>query len=235
MKKEFKQLIALQDKDTAIDVAKAKVEAVPALIEEQKNLLAGIKAAFEQSKQNMTRLTLAKKEKEMEVSTVEAAIGKHSGELNAVKSNDAYKALLSEIEKEKQKKYSLEDEILAVMEDMEKESLAVKAKEKEAREKEGEVAAIIAKLTAEHKAGLDSICALEAERAEFAKHINENIMSKYDYIRNNRGGSALVEIVGGNCGGCHFELRQATINEASKGGDFVFCDSCSRILYKKPE
>jgi predicted nucleic acid-binding Zn-ribbon protein len=171
----------------------------------------------------------------MEVTTIESAIGKHSGELNAVKSNDAYKALLSEIEKEKTKKYSVEDEILAIMEYLEKESLVVKAKEKEAKEKEGEVAAIIARLTAEQKAGLESVAALEAERAEFAKHINENIMSKYDYIRSNRGGSALVEIVGGNCGGCHFELRQATINEASKGAEFVFCDSCSRILYKKPE
>ena len=52
----------------------------------------------------MSLLERLQKEKEMEVTTLEAAIGKHSGELNAVKSNDAYKALLSEIEKEKQKK-----------------------------------------------------------------------------------------------------------------------------------
>jgi len=235
MKEEFKQLIALQDKDSAIDIAKAKTAAIPARIEEQKTLLAAIKLAFEQSKQNMTRLTLAKKEKEMEVTTIESAISKHSGELNAVKSNDAYKALLSEIEIEKQKKYSVEDEIIVIMEELEKESISAKTKEKEAKEKEAEAGSVIDALNAEQKQTIEKIAALEAERAEFIKHIPENILSKYDYIRSNRGGSALVPIIGENCGGCHFALRQATINEVSKAGDFVFCDSCSRILYKKPE
>ncbi len=235
MKEEFKQLIALQDKDNAIDATRAKINAIPALIEEQEANLAAIKQAFEQSKKNLTQLTLKKKEKEMEVTTVEGAMAKHSGELNAVKSNDAYKALLSEIEKEKQKKFSVEDEILAIMEEMEKESVTLKTNENEAKVKEGEVANVIASLREQQKQGLEKITAMDAERAELAKHINANILSKYDYIRSNRGGSALVEIVGGNCGGCHFELRQATINEASKGGEFVFCDSCSRILYKKPE
>ncbi len=53
-----------------------------------------------------------KKEKEMELAAREEKIKNNNLELNSVKSNDAYKALLTEIDNAKIEKTAFEDEIL---------------------------------------------------------------------------------------------------------------------------
>lgn len=49
---------------------------------------------------------LNRKNSKMEIDAKDQAVRKHSGELNNVKSNDAYKALVSEIEAAKKEKFS---------------------------------------------------------------------------------------------------------------------------------
>jgi hypothetical protein len=48
---------------------------------------------------------LNRKNSELEIDAKDQAVRKHSGELNSVKSNDAYKALVLEIEAAKKEKY----------------------------------------------------------------------------------------------------------------------------------
>jgi hypothetical protein len=231
-REDLKKLIDLQVKDTAMDKLKKIAEAVPARIEEQNALLASLKQEAEGAKKNATQLQMHRKEKEIELETKETDIRKHGNELNAVKSNDAYKALLSEIEIAKQQKTLLEDEILLIMEQIDKEQAVFREKEKEFKQKENEVKSNISAIEAEFIKLQDEISVLEAERTAFAEVLNQEVLRNYDYIRGARSGQAVVPIDKNECGGCHINLRPQTVNDVIKGQDLVMCDNCSRILYK---
>ncbi|MCX5782019.1 MAG: C4-type zinc ribbon domain-containing protein, partial [Elusimicrobia bacterium] len=160
-------------------------------------------------------------------------IKKHNMELNSIKSNEAYKALLIEIEGAKANKSVLEDEILDLMEKIDQESVKVKQRENDLKAKESEIQTKISKIEEESKRIQVEIEKLQAEREEFAKKIPDELLGRYNYIREGRDGIAVVGLDGDICEGCSTVLRPQTINDICKGKDFVICDNCSRIIYKK--
>ncbi len=233
IKERITLLIGLQEKDVALDAMRAKAQDIPVKIEEERAFIANIKLETEEKKKNLVKLQMAKKEKELELDSKEQLIRKHSSELNAIKSNDSYRALLTEIDNDKKEKNALENQILDVMEAIEKEGLVIKENEKVLKSKEAESASKIVSLQEEQKKIEGELAVFEAQRNEFAGQLPIDLLSKYDYIRESRQGVAVVPVEGENCGGCHMTLRPAIINDVCKHKDLVMCDSCSRILFKK--
>lgn len=152
--------------------------------------------------------------------------------MNAIKTNDAYKALLSEIDKCKQVVQVLEDEILEIMDKVDKENLRLKQTDENFKHNEAEVKSKTEALKKELEQLKKDISVKEAERAEFAKKVSESLLVRYEYIRESKQGLAIVPVEGENCGGCSITLRPQTINEVCKAQELVVCDSCSRILYR---
>jgi uncharacterized protein len=233
IKEKISLLIVLQEKDVNLDALRSKAQEIPQKIAEEQALLETIKLDTEEKKKNLTKLQLLKKEKELELETKEVQIRKHSSELNSIKSNDTYRALLSEIDNCKREKNSLENQILDVMEGIEKESVLIKENEKYLKSKEAESAAKISALQSDLKKIEGDIVIFEAQRGEYVKQLPNELLNRYDYIRESRQGFAVVPVDGENCGGCHIVLRPQIINDVCKNTDIVTCDSCSRILFKK--
>lgn len=226
-------LIGLQEKDIALDKVRHAADAIPQKIEQQKQLIAQLKTDAEDRKKTLLQLQMKRKEKELELDSKENLIKKHTGELNAVKSNDSYRALLIEIESAKQDKSALESEILEIMESVDKESATLKSGEADQKKREAEMQAVITSLEAEMNAVKAQVEAQLRERNEYAAQVPADALRNYEYVRESRQGVAIVPIEGESCGGCHMVLRPQVINEVIKGQEVVLCDSCSRILFKK--
>lgn len=233
IKDKLQLLVALQEKDCALDVLRNKTKDFPSQIEGQKTSLAQARTDFEATKGKLTQFQMQRKAKELELSSKEEQIKKHNLELNSIKSNDAYKALLGEIADAKTAKSALESEILELMDAVEKESVKIKEDEKKLKQNETDIQANIGRIENELKQVEDQIVAMEKERNDFAATLPKDILNRYDYIRESRGGVAIVPIEGVDCGGCHMVLRPQIINDVCKHQDLISCDSCSRILYKK--
>src|SRR5882724_947804 len=116
MNDTIKTLLSLQDRDLELDKLRAEQAAIPGRIAKVEGEIAGAKKALEDAKKEMMDLQLAKKQRELDLDAQETAVRKHSTELNAVKTNEAYRALLGEIDKAKEEKSKLEDQILQIME-----------------------------------------------------------------------------------------------------------------------
>ena len=235
IKENLTVLIELQKKDSHLDKYRKQMEELPRQVEEKNNLLAGCRTELDEGKKSATQFQLQRKEKEIELAAKENDIRKHSTELNAVKSNDAYRALMSEIEKAKQDKSTLEEEILVLMDNIDKESASVKLKDTELKNKETEIRTDITALENEYKKMQETLAQFDAGRNEYAAKIPTDLLQRYEFIRSARNGVAIVPINDGSCGGCLINLRPQTINEVYKGLELVTCDNCSRILYKKEE
>src|ERR1019366_3000932 len=129
MKDAIKSLLGLQERDQELDRLSADLASVPGKIAEIKASIDGAKKALEDAKKEATQMQLVKKQKELDLDAQETSIRKHSTDLNAVKTNEAYRALMGEIEKAKLGKSALEDQILQLMEQIDQANKSWKEKE----------------------------------------------------------------------------------------------------------
>ena len=233
LKETLELLYQLQEKDVKIFELKENLTNLPKIVEEKQKKITELKASFENKKAEYVRLNSLKKEKEALLSTKEAAIAKHTSDLSTIKANDMYKNCLLEIEKAKADKSVVEDEILQLMEDIDKEMVNLKKYEEEMKAKEMEINKEIseAKLTVEK--AKENIETIQKERDEFSKTIDKNILSQYERIRESRNGQGIATIDGESCSGCNMVLRPQLIVQATKCKELVYCDNCSRILFNK--
>jgi predicted nucleic acid-binding Zn-ribbon protein len=231
MKDAIKLLLALQERDLDLDRLSAELAAVPGKIAATKAEIEASKKALEDAKKEVTALQMAKKQKELDLDSQETAIRKHSTELNAVKTNEAYRALLGEIEKAKLATSALEDQILQAMEQID---LANKTwKENEAGFKANEAGLLkqIADLESKQKELQETRTAKQADRETAFAALPKNLSGQYDKLRKGKRGAGIVPIRSEQCSGCHMKVSQNLINEVRRGQKMVTCESCSRIVY----
>ncbi|OGS12614.1 MAG: hypothetical protein A2234_05760 [Elusimicrobia bacterium RIFOXYA2_FULL_58_8] len=236
---EVKALVELQRMDTALDVLAGRVAEVPVKI-------AALDAAFEDKKKSMSAareallaLQLKKKNQELEIAEAEEGIRKHQRDLNAVKENNAFKALLSEIETCKNKKDALETEVLNSLEAIDLAAAEDARLKAEVRRIETEKNSEVALLEAEKKELEARVAAAAEQRAAAAAAIAPELMEKYEHLRSRRAGLAVAEAHEDaktgkfSCGGCHMGLTPQKIVDIKKHDAFAVCPDCRRLLYLK--
>jgi uncharacterized protein len=231
MKDLIKSLLAIQERDLEIDRLRAELNAIPQKIAKIKADIQSNKTALEDAKKEVTQLQLQKKQKELDLEAQESSIRKHSTELNAVKTNEAYRALLGEIDKAKKEMSGLEDQILQIMEQIDQANRVWKQKESGSKEQESGLLKEIADLEARQQELQQTLAAKEADREQALSSLSKNLAEQYTKLRSGKRGAALVPIVKEQCSGCHMKISQNVINEVRRGQKLMTCESCSRIVY----
>ena len=232
----IRRLIDLQTHDQAIDAVDKSLLEIPVAIASLKEQIESARKRASQAKTQVQDFEKKKKERELELAQKEEAIRKHSGELNTVKTNDAFKALQVEIDRAKSEIGDIETAILELMDQID---AAQKELKKAAADFSAEEKVLLAQI-AEKESGLAEIKAkkeaLLGERQALAAPIPEDIHKIYDHIRS-RGkrdpvSKAIKKSDGGAvCGACRMNLAPQMVIEVTKLKNFVFCESCQRILY----
>ena len=180
------------------------------------------------------RLELLKRERtevEREVQDLEDKTIKSQAKLSAIKSNKEYKAALKEIEDSKKLQFTAEDKVIQLMEGMEEleeKCRDNKVKQKELRERfekdKEEISKKLKKLDSE-------LAELEKRRKKLTQTVDQDLLKRYLFLRERRGGQAISSVVGGVCQTCHLGIPPQKFNELQKGGDLMTCPNCSRIIY----
>ena len=236
--KEVKLLIELQSKDLLITEVKKKIEFFPKEISRINEEFEDKKNATETAKENVLKIRVEKKDKEILMAQKDEDIRKHQRELNLVKDNNAFKALLTEIDTGKKEKDDIETEIITLLEEEDKamveEGKSVTEFEKSEAEKKSKIKEI-EKLKEESETKLSVSM---GERTEFAKKISEDLLADYDFLREKRG-IAVIEVKEDKeteklfCGGCKMVLVPQKIVDVKKKDCLVVCDNCQRMIYLK--
>src|SRR5262252_6706659 len=102
-------LLELQKADNEIAVLRASIEAAPKHIRESDAKLNGARGAVTGAKGALAQAAAARKKTEFEVSEWRERIKKFKSQTAAVKTNEAYKALLHEIANAEEEMAKLED------------------------------------------------------------------------------------------------------------------------------
>jgi predicted nucleic acid-binding Zn-ribbon protein len=181
-----------------------------------------------------SRLELLRKDRrsiEQQIQDLDSSIEKSNLKLVNVKSNKEYKAALKEIEDLKRNKAATEDKAIQVMEEieeLEKRCNEMKATQGESREKferdKEDILKQINRLSLELKA-------LEKKRMDFRKAVDQELLERYLFLKERKGGQAISPVVGGVCQVCHMGIPPQRFNESIKGHSLLTCPNCNRIIY----
>ena len=196
-----------------------------ALVAERERGLAAVEAA-------QTALVAAEQEQrrhEAAVADREALVSKLEGQQHQVKTNEAYKVLLHEIDQARAAISDAETHILEAMEGIETARVAlerarggVKGIDERTAQQERAIA--------EREKSLDQTLGnLRRDREELVGGVDAAQLARYGRIASRRR-PAVAMAVKGSCTGCHVTIPPQTSLELRRGEGLHTCGNCQRIL-----
>ncbi len=234
MSPELSQLVELQELDLEIQRIADKLASIPAEREQAEATFSqyaaeflALKSQHEQSLENRTRL-------ESELVETQAHHEKFKQDLMRVSNEREYVTALREIDATKKHASALETEILRRMEEAEELAAQLKTFAPDIDAKRAEVDEALATLDQERDREEDLVRSLEGRRAGIAAAISETLLSMYERVAKARRGIVLSEVRDGICSACRMRVRPKIFSDVRKGDQLITCDSCSRILFYRP-
>jgi predicted nucleic acid-binding Zn-ribbon protein len=234
---DFDLIIELQRLDTEIHNASLVLEGIPRLVQDVDKRIQATTKLVADAKDKMSQNQKKRRDLENEVKDLKVQSGKYKRQLNEVKTNKEYTALLREIEEAQRRVDTIEEAIIAEMlaaDDVEEEIKAAlhrQGQEEEVLKKEKIV------LDEKLKETEARFAALNKEREALLPRIPREQIGLYEAIYQKKGGTALSPVTGDFCAMCHMRVRPQMLNEIRDRATVILCEACGRILYwtAKPE
>lgn len=229
------QLRGLQGLDEAINALETELQELPGRKEAIRADHAAVEAKHTQALADLDALKKKRRGLEQEIADSEQTVIKFENDKLKVKTNEEFRALNHQIALAREKKSQLEDAIL----------LSYDAEEtagEKARRLKGELD-LVTRRRAEQETEIASraaedtarLAAVQKQRADLVAGLDSRVLTRYEAIRGRKGGSAVVSVMRGACGGCHTQQPPQKVNEIRKGDALHNCDFCGRFLLAPAE
>ena len=231
MNEQLQLLIDLQHIDLKVHGLNEKMHKIPLRIEELQKGSDIQKHEYEVKVEAIEDIEKGKRKKELELETKESGLAKLKNQLLSIKTNREYQAFLHEIEAAKAEVSQLEEEILLLIEDSE----AAKEQIKKARVELEQSGKQINNQKQEHEKELERLAqekqTLESEKKTIQQQIPQELLKRYNKIRDYRDGLAVVSVKEGSCQGCFMSLMPQLFQEVRQNTGIYYCPHCHRIIY----
>jgi hypothetical protein len=231
LREKLSLLIELQKMESAAGRIAARKRDLPIQMAELETKFNGCSAAVENQHEQLEALRKSKKEKDKLLQTGQETLKRTRERLFEVKTNKEYQSMLKEIETLEGKNSHLEDEVIALLEELDAFEKEMKAKETDLTELHCSYEKDKAQMTQE----LDSLaqemvhCVKKGE--ELRKLIPADMLRKYQQVKNATRGTVVVPVWKEICGGCHMSIPPQLYNELQKCNGIITCPNCNRIMY----
>ncbi|MGB6370224.1 MAG: C4-type zinc ribbon domain-containing protein [Atribacterota bacterium] len=236
IKEQYDMLLELQKIDIDINEEEKKKRNLPLMIEGIAKEIQGLKDSLKNKNENYKNLQIKLKRIELDLTEKSNKIEKHQEDLYGGKISDIkeLKQIQKVIANYKEKKDSIEEDVLDLMEEMEDLDKSIghfdedlKAKEKEFKKRKEEMD--LSRLVIEK-----NMNSLNIKRGEILSKItDDHLLKEYELLRKEKGGKAIVEVDGTICPGCYLDLPSDVIYQLQKNRKIIICPNCSRILIWK--
>jgi uncharacterized protein len=184
--------------------------------------------------ERITKLEKDRRTLEDEMGDKIAHVRDRQSKMMQVQTGREQTALLKEIEDAKKNAKENEDKIVEIMMELEKliaqveeEKILLKGEKELVAEETEKVRDVIENINKGKKTK-------GTKRLKQIKDIQENLLRKYDTLRERRKGLAVVNVVQGVCQGCFMSIPPQQYNLLLKGDKIFECPTCQRIIYHLP-
>lgn len=228
---EIEKLLVLQDRDRKIRSLRETLKFAPLERREAEEKLAANLRQFESVKQKAKEIEVERKKLEVEAQAKRDSIAKFQTQKFQTRKNEEFQALNNEITRYEGDISTIEDRELGLMDDADKAKVVATEAEQQTKTVKGQVERQLADITAKIDAVDAQLKALEAERANLAVGLDEDLLETFDSLFANKG-EAVVPLEHETCMGCHMKVTTQTVVKVKGQREIVHCEQCGRILYR---
>ena len=230
-KEQLELLIQLQDTELEAARISAWLDQLPGQLQTLEDELEKAYDTVREKKDNLEILKKDYRKLEADFEAGQTRIQKRKTQLDSVKSNKDYQALLKEIEDIRMAGSRMEDEMLGLLDAID----AAEAEVADAERLYSEQKAAVG----EKKRELEESGASRRERLEelreaasiVSEMLDPKLKKRYCTIRDQSGGLAVVSVEDAVCRGCHLNIPPQMYNELHKGNELRYCPHCYRMIY----
>ena len=227
----IEKLLTLQDRDHRLFSVKDQLARVAPERQMLQDRAGGAKASLDAVKTQIKLVETERKKLELEVDAKKQQIERYSLQQFQTKKNEEYRALAHEIETCRGSIALLEDRQLELMEQVETFQKQVLNLGREAEEAATLTEGQLKELAAREQTLKSELAELESNRAQLTGVLDASILKRYERLLVQKGGSVVVGIQHGVCGGCHMKYPVQLVVSCQAARELVTCPNCGRILY----
>ncbi|MFH0876614.1 MAG: C4-type zinc ribbon domain-containing protein [Candidatus Omnitrophota bacterium] len=231
IKNEVGKLVQLQDIDSGIFAHKKELAGHPRILKDIQASLETFKNKLKNLEETKQKLLLKQKDREIELGTKEENIKKSQAQLGQLKTNKDYQTKLTEIEGFKADKSLIEEEILQLMDEIDKLKALIDTEKTVVADEEKKSQAQISSLTNRSQEIEAQLQNSTGKRKILSDSIDKKIFESYEHILHGKDGLALVRVENNSCQGCYMHVPPQVINEIKMHDRLITCEICARILY----
>lgn len=231
MKEKLKTLIELQRLESEAAHIKLKLSRVDGLLEALDAGVAESESGLHEIQARLNELQKQYRLHESDIQTNQARIKKSREKLGSVKNNKEYQSILKEIEDMQAKNSLIEDEVIAILEQIETIEQAIQDHRVETEKVKSRND--IEKKTIEQDAAQnrEKLAQLELEIEKITSQVEPALLKKYRLIKEQTRGVAIVAVRDAVCQGCNLNIPPQMYNDLQRFEALKVCPFCQRIIY----
>lgn len=231
----LEKLLVLQDRDRKITRLQTELANVEPERQSFQSRVTASQTHLEAVRLRQRQLETNRKELELEVEAKKQQIERYSLQQFQTKKNEEYRALAHEIELCKEAIVKLEDQQLELMEQGDVAQKELTAVAQTAKDVQKQVEELIADLAVREQNLKKQLADLTEDYDQLRAAVDDDVRLRYERLRKQKGGSTVVGIEHGVCGGCHMKLPVQIVVSCQAQQEIISCPNCGRILYYSSE
>ena len=230
-------LVNLQTIDGELRKARKRLKMGTQAVTKQQQHIAELEGALA-AKNDEIKLTRVQAGKlELELQTKDEEINKLRVALNVAKSNKDYSAILTQLNINKADKSRLEDQILALMTQVDTDRTGCTDVETEITSEQEHLDQIMQKVEEKQKSLKEGLAKLESQYSQACQEVPDKERNLFVRLAERFDGEDVTEVTELNarraeygCGGCFMKIPREMVNSLMSRDDVVICPTCGRIL-----
>ncbi len=238
MGSKLQGLLELQDIELQIVDIRRQLARRERAVKAQESKLGELHGELKAEEDELKRFRVQVDQVDLDLKSRTARIAKLREQLNSVRTNKEYAAVLSELNNEKADASKVESRALEMMEHADQRSAAL-SERRAAEQVEGQrLADLQAQFEQASKSFTDKLTDLERQRKLAVDEIDSGALARFERLSERYDGEALAKIERTHprrdefiCSGCYMSLSAEVANAVLTRDDTVTCKNCGRILW----
>ena len=233
VKEQLETLVALQRSETEIRRIEQELKGIDGRIASLNSEVMAYEQRVADRQIALDELRKQYRSDENEIKLIDTQISKSKEKLRAVKTNKEYQSILKEIDDMKQKSSTIEDQMLTMLDGMEKAESDVAEQKSDFADVKRETAAKEEEIRriAEQQQGI--LTQLQQERDSILGAVPTKLQSLYARVQRQGQGIAVAAVVDAVCQVCRMNIPPQLYNELLRLDMVRMCPNCQRIIYPK--
>lgn len=235
MIKQLMELKKLQDIDLILRNATLDIERIKETISKNDSEIEELRTRLKQIENDLKEKEARRIAMEKEIRADEEVVKRWESRSKEIKSGREYQALMREISLTRKDISDKESEVLLLIEDIEKQQKEMEAIKAELDKRTKTWTAEKAELEKRIKENQKQINENNIKKEELLKTLSPSLLQRYERIKSQREGIAIVEAKNYICTGCNMNIPPQVYNQVLKRESLISCPYCQRILFISEE